>query len=252
MRRTALVALAVAGVLSTATPALADPPIADGLLCQFASIQDPLDPGMQTGEFSVGPAHLTEADGTTPEDGTLVCTIQVDVSDHTGDGPAVHAHGTGWFGGQPYPFYLTSYEDGANVYLCAEFTDDSDNVTYFWDDSLGEWSTDITVPCGRATGSTEPGEEKKYLDSLVCPILAILFPPNGDVGNVWDCPPYDDSGVVPGYVAVQRTRSIFSVDPDALICPILSNLFPPYGDVGFQDCPPYDSAPPRGGAATHE
>lgn len=27
-------------------------------------------------------------------------------------------------------------------------------------------------------------------DPLVCPVLATMFPPEGDIPGVWDCPPY--------------------------------------------------------------
>ena len=30
------------------------------------------------------------------------------------------------------------------------------------------------------------------IDALSCPVLAIMFPPEGDVPGLWDCPPYND------------------------------------------------------------
>ena len=33
-------------------------------------------------------------------------------------------------------------------------------------------------------------ELELLLDSVVCPVLAVVFPPQGDVPGVWDCPPY--------------------------------------------------------------
>lgn len=28
-------------------------------------------------------------------------------------------------------------------------------------------------------------------DSFTCPVLAVLFPPEGDIPGVWDCAPYN-------------------------------------------------------------
>ena len=31
---------------------------------------------------------------------------------------------------------------------------------------------------------------EEHVDPVVCPALSALFPPDGDVPDVWDCPPY--------------------------------------------------------------
>jgi hypothetical protein len=212
MRSTAIAALALAGVVSTfaATPARADAPIGAGLICQFATVVDPTaEPGTQSGELSGGPVLLTEQDGFTPETGTLTCRVQVGTSDHTGSGPAVSGHGTGAITAGPAVVNILA---NADVYLCSEFTDDSDGVTYYWDAVAGEWSADPNTPCEPSfpldcadcppyirdllrdlfnlSSSLDSDTRKRLLDSILCPILAQVFPPEGDIPGVWDCPPY--------------------------------------------------------------
>lgn len=198
MRTLAFVTLALAGLASTAAvpPALADIPAqTPGLLCQFATFMDPTAaPGTQVGELSGGPALLTEQDGVTPESGTLTCRIQLDEATHAGTGPSVSGHGTGVVTAGPGT--VTWVEPPfTNVHLCTEFTDDSDAVTYYWDDSVGAWSTDINSRCDGFQDPPRDPEPDTLLDAIVCPVLAQAFPPEGDVvlpvvGPVWDCPPY--------------------------------------------------------------
>jgi len=33
----------------------------------------------------------------------------------------------------------------------------------------------------------------EFVDPLACPLLALVFPPDGDVPGAWDCPPYASS-----------------------------------------------------------
>jgi hypothetical protein len=197
MRRSVLPLLAALCLASFATPAFADAPLTDGVLCSLASVADPTAPaGTQFGVLDGGPVVMTEQDGTTPETGTLTCRIQVDVANHTGWGWAVWGHGTGVLTAGPS---VVSYPTGSNVYLCAEFSDDSDGVTYYWDANASRWSTNASVSCGLAYGSDDPTEEAVLVDSIICPVLALAFPPEGDVtlrapvGTVWDCPPYGNS-----------------------------------------------------------
>jgi hypothetical protein len=202
MRSTAIAALAVAGLASTVatTPARADAPTTHGLICQFATVADPTaEAGTQSGELSGGPVLLTGADGTTPETGTLTCRVQVDQPRHAGTGPSVSGHGTGVLTAGPSVINYTAAAT-SNVYLCSEFTDDSDGVTYYWDDYRSEWSLDATVACG-PTLPEDPGPspEPILIDSIVCPVFAVVFAPEGDIvlpdpiGAVWDCPPYGNT-----------------------------------------------------------
>jgi hypothetical protein len=199
VRRIALVTLALAGLAaSVATPALADAPgdNSHGLICQFASVEDPTaEPGTQSGQLSGGPVVLLDG-ANAPESGTLTCSIQVDNPIPGGSGPSVSGHSTGVFTAGPA---VVNYVAPAtsNVYLCSSFTDDSDSLTYYFQEATGTWTTTAAdAPCGLAEGSNDPSETDILIDSIVCPVLAIVFPPTGDVvlpdpiGKVWDCPPY--------------------------------------------------------------
>jgi hypothetical protein len=107
----------------------------------LAAVADPTAaPGSQSGLLSGGPVLLTEQTtnpdlpGTTPESGTLTCRVQVNQGTHTGSGPLVQGHGTGVLTAGPATINYTASETDV-VFLCAEFTDDSDGVTYYWDDT---------------------------------------------------------------------------------------------------------------------
>lgn len=192
MRRLPVAGLVLAGVLATLTaaPARADTPTADGFLCRLEERADDVT-GDRVARISGGPVLITEANGVVPETGLFVCGVRfrADLSapaDHTGSGPQTARQGTGVFTAGPgeYPWPSTGY-----TWLCTEFLDDSDNVTYYWDDAQGEWSTDPAVPCLFAPKSDEP--PVPLVDQLVCPVLVLLFPPEGDVPDLWDCPPYE-------------------------------------------------------------
>jgi hypothetical protein len=116
-----------------------------GVLCQAVATDDPTaEPNTQTGVLSGGPLVLAGSGGL--QSGTLTCRVQVNVSNHTGVGPQVQGHGTGVVTAGPTQF---SYVDVTNlVYLCAEFTDDRDGTTYYWDDTNGAWATSPFVDCG--------------------------------------------------------------------------------------------------------
>jgi hypothetical protein len=194
MHRPGRLALAVAGLAWTAAPpALADPPVTHGVVCLFVATPDPTaELGTWIAVLLGGPVVQTEADGQTPESGTLGCQIVVSpapVADHDSYGPAVLGHGSGVFTAGPQ---VTSYMamPNDNVFLCASFVDDSDGVTHYWDAAHDGWSTSPDVPCTLAEGSDQPTETDQLVDAAVCPQLATLLPPEGDVADRWDCPPY--------------------------------------------------------------
>jgi hypothetical protein len=170
-----------------------------GLICQFASVKDPTaEAGTQSGQLSGGPLVLVKDDLSGPGTGTLTCRVQINTLDHTGSGPSVSGHATGLVSAGPAVINYVA-ADADNVYLCGEFTDDADGTTYYWDDDNSEWSTSASVPCGLAEGSGDPTPIDILIDSIVCPIFAIVFPPEGDIvlpepiGAVWDCPPYGNT-----------------------------------------------------------
>lgn len=142
MRRTAAVILALAGLAATvaATPAHADAPTTYGVLCALTPI------GGGTYVMTGGPVFLTEADGTTPESGWFVCRAQRG-PDHTSSGEQEVQHGTGYFVLGPR---LVAFVPVGDVYVCSEFVDASNGVTYYWNADLGVWSTDPLSHCDPA------------------------------------------------------------------------------------------------------
>ena len=167
-------------------PAQADAPASTGVLCEFAPITDPLgEPDTRTGVLSGGPILMTGEDGVTPETGTLVCRVQVNIVDHNGSGPTVSGHGTGLLTAGPGTVSVEVGPDDS-VFLCGEFLDDSDGMTYYWDAELGEWSTDSGVACANVPLL---GDEDDPYNRTWCPLLGQLPSPLAeDLQAAWgDC-----------------------------------------------------------------
>jgi hypothetical protein len=257
VRKLALVVCALASVVAVGLPARADAPQSYGQLCDLQATDDPTaEAGTSTGELTGGPILLLDQEAA-PETGTLTCRVQVGVADHTGTGPSVSGHGTGLLTAGPS---TVTYSGGGVVYVCGEFTDDSDGLTYYWDGVNEDWSTDSTVTCLRrlvcvagigcentgavvcvaaigcngsgtllcvsgagcndyestvcvsGAGCNNNGDTvcvagigcnnspsvvcvagigcNSGLDPIICPVLAIVYPPEGDIPGIWDCPPY--------------------------------------------------------------
>ena len=203
--RIAFAGLLVAVSMGSPLPAAhATPDPGFGQLCGFTSLTDPLGEGAQTGEVDGGPLFLSDdTDLLASYSGRLVCTIQVDAPTHAGaDACSV----TGAVLGNPVFAAGTctySYGTGSNVYLCTQVDIDGGPTLYFDDsnDPLtdGSWSTDPwSARCMLATSfSTGDGPAAEEADAVVCPVLATMLPPEGDIAGVWDCPPYDPSAQGP-------------------------------------------------------
>jgi hypothetical protein len=154
MRIRSLAFLAVAALAMTHAPANAAVDDAGpGLICQFASTTDPTaEPGTQSGELSGGPLVLQDSTTNLPGSGTLTCRVQTNQPTHVGSGPSIAGHGTGVVTAGPATINYTAGGDD-DVYLCAEFTDDTPpGTTYYWNGDVGGWGTDPNVPCGHASG----------------------------------------------------------------------------------------------------
>ena len=203
MKKFAMAALAAGTILSSfAGSATAGEPVdgPSGFLCGFSSLSNPTaEAGTQTGEIDGGPLAIVDAEGNVGS-GTLTCTIQVNQGTHDGSGVAVSASGTGVVAFGPT---VVSYQadDDDIVFLCSEFTYANGGPTLYFHSSEdptveGHWSTASTSACAQATSANSgdvlepirPIEE--LVDSLICPVLAVVFPPTGDIPGVWDCPPY--------------------------------------------------------------
>ena len=206
MRKIALFAVAMATVGASFTGvSYAGEPVdgPSGFLCGFSSISNPTaEPGTQTGEIDGGPLVIVDAEGNTGE-GTLTCTIQVNQGTHAGTGVSVSGQSTNSV--VVIPPSVVSYQAGEEdvVFLCTEFDPGApggNDSLYFHSSNdpavEGHWSLDPTSACAQATSAGggdifDPIEPViLLLDTIICIPLAILFPPEGDIPNVWDCPPY--------------------------------------------------------------
>jgi len=209
------IALLAAGALATSfTPvAHAAAPSATDSDCGFTTATDnsPEAPeNSQTGVLYGGPIA---------QNGTLTCTIKVNVGTHAGayvNGATRSATGTN--GTTVLQPGVVSYisPPGEPVYSCAAFNDGS--VNWVLDARTNTWVNASTTPdaeCHLAIsgGTDDPIFDPIFdlldlvgttLDTVICPVLAelegdyaglVTINAQGDVfiagDPFWDCPPYD-------------------------------------------------------------
>jgi hypothetical protein len=172
--------------------AAADP---QGLLCGFSSVTDPSIEGSQTGEIDGGPLVLGTDGGVYT--GSLTCTIQTGTNDTHAEADAGSITGPTTTGVVAAGGTVT-YEVGTDedVWLCTSVNIEGQGTLYY-DETTGTWGVPAGA-CAHAISARAPdtGEQEELLDTIISPILSIVFPPEGDVvlpvvGKIWDCPPYD-------------------------------------------------------------
>jgi hypothetical protein len=222
MRKLAIATLALGALATTfVTPATAaEPTTPPDQTCSFTSVTDPSPEAGENAQFGYIDG------GPILQNGTITCTIQVGGAFHSSANNGASASATGTNGFTYLPPTLVSYSSPplTPVYLCTQFTD-TDNVTWYWDDIPGDWTTDPNSDCGLAIsgGTSDPifdpvfelidtifdlltQVEKDVIDPVVCPALALLDDIVPDVAGVleiqddgdlyvagefiWDCPPY--------------------------------------------------------------
>lgn len=203
MRLLVATALAVTALLSPATTGAAVAyPVPTGTLC---GLQAAGTDGAMTGVLHGGPVTFRDSSTSALYAGYLVCTVQVNASTHAGADAASGAGATGQT--SVLPPYVVGYHvnEGDNVFVCAHVVIPGQSTLY-WADSNdplveGNWSTDQNAPCGLVISAEALHDNDPLmdlLDSVLCPIFAIFFPPDGDVGIFWECPPHDDDQVYEG------------------------------------------------------
>jgi hypothetical protein len=194
VKKFAIAGLAAGTVLAfaPAAHAAADP---QGLLCGFSSVTDPSIEGSQTGEIDGGPLVLGTDGGVYT--GSLTCTIQTGTNDTHAEADAGSITGPTTTGVVAAGGTVT-YEVGADedVWLCTSVNVQGQGTLYY-DETTGTWGGSSGA-CALAISAETPetGPIGSELDPILCPILSIVFPPEGDVvlpvlGKIWDCPPYD-------------------------------------------------------------
>lgn len=194
MRRLAL--LAALGLLVSLAPQAQAAPAPKGLSCGMAAAwTSATSPPYQfTAVVWGGPVAMPDSNPTIVYSGRLTCTIQQNANSRHMDPDLCNVPGAnavvatagptlcGWNGGQFDVYWLCTRLDvigGGTLYK-----------------SGGSWTTNAAADCDPAISvvcdsSTLPcGLKQSFLDPLLCPIFAIFFPPQGDIGIFWDCPPY--------------------------------------------------------------
>lgn len=185
------------------TPASAAP-YPTGTLCGFAS-SDLTSPGNQFGVLFGGPVVLRDdASPAVVYSGSLTCTFQWGIFNGSHSAPdtcvATSPTATGIVtvatpntcafntagGGDPWDI----------SYVCTQ-VDIVGGPTLYWASpsvGIGYWTTDSSAPC--ATSATMWLDDwlvqdlaSSVLDPVLCPVLQPFFPPDGDVGIFYDCPP---------------------------------------------------------------
>jgi hypothetical protein len=179
-------ALVTAATLAVPAPAYAsDPPASRGAVCSMVATSDPTGfPDAVTVAVWAGPVTITDPGTGAPRSGTVNCCPIVQVSDNSVECDD-RFPGTGVVVGVPRQRSIQLTSD-QNLYLCAQFQDDGHR--YYWDDFLGDWTTDPQAECTRTVSVTGPGV-MPLVDTLVCPVLQVVAPPYGDIPGVWYCSP---------------------------------------------------------------
>lgn len=199
MRRLALTLLAL--VLPLAGPVRATEP--EGMLCGFSSLPEPTqDEGTVLAEVDGGPVAVADLADlvANPATVTLTCTIQVGAENMTHAGADAASVSVSGNTVAVLPPTLVSYREAPDrsFTICTQVTVTDargDTHDFYWDGDAEEFSSSPDVYCwllGPAEFFPQVGTISP--DEVLCPVLAVGFPPQGDVyaGDifVWDCPPY--------------------------------------------------------------
>jgi hypothetical protein len=200
--RPALLAVVAALALSAPPAGAVTPRYPWGALCGTVLLEDPQVEYGYSGVVLGGPVTL---DGDTAAAVPITCTIQVNAPTHGGaDGCSVSGTNVA------FGFCTVAlFDDFDNVYVCTSAELPNGTTVYFDEPSnplaRGEWSTSTSARCGLATMVYGPCPDVPCDDVLraVCPILAAVSPPEGDVSPVVDCPPYGGYSVPASNVVVK-------------------------------------------------
>lgn len=216
MRTVSLAALAAVMSLAVApAPAGAEEPFLTGSECSSTWLHDPTTDDW-IGEIDGGPLVVADLGdlAANPVSATLICSIQVDEPTYAGT-DVVSASGTGQgvVVVAPTPFRIEA-EPEQWPYFCLELLiHEAGGGTrhYYWDYgySDGKLSTSDTANCSSGACTQEgpfgncpdgPGPGPfdndfwfgflEKVDAVACIPLKLLYPPEGDVPDIWDCPPY--------------------------------------------------------------
>lgn len=166
-----------------------------GVMCGLTAATDTSPdaaPGAMTGTVDAGPLLLT-LDGVLRR-GWLRCSIQLGYPQHAApDVVVVTGTGTDVAVVTPTAVAFTAAPE-TPVYQCTEVDFEGWGRLYWASNGLGggNWTYDATASCDAGLSVDVPLDDVTVaaVDPIVCPQLSAVFPPDGDVPDVWDCPPY--------------------------------------------------------------
>lgn len=191
MRHLLLVAALAAAV--PLTPARAAGPVVTGVGCSASFTRDLTDPSgtRYLAEMDGGPIVL--GDGRW---GRLTCSIQREASRHSD--PDVLRATSPTTPGVLYlaPATYSFPDDGWSTFWGCLEVEVEGAGTFYWTDG-NTWSTDPDSECphpmlpGHEPWQATVHDIERIFEPALCEVLAERFPPDGDVGDVWDCPPYE-------------------------------------------------------------
>ena len=187
MRALASVAALLVSVLPYAPAHAAPDPVGDR--CNLAGYTDPVATGADDHwTMWAGPLALVDdAAPATVLSGRVRCEVREGFA-HTGqllvaaDGPVTPAVVV-----LPPTTVTFTLPGPVDFSVCTE-VELTDGRVLYWDDDAQGWSTDPDVTCLSLVGHPLP-VPWDLVDALVCPVLAQVYPPDGDVPGLWDCPP---------------------------------------------------------------
>lgn len=202
MKRLAFVvcstALLAGSLVTVAAPAHAATPHILGSTCGFATTDYQSAGTWQYGFMWGGPIVMRDPGNVQVlYTGTMTCTLKYYGFNnlHSSGGTVCQATGgpaTGVVAVQPvscnFPADPASPQE---IYICTRVVIGA--TAYYF--SGGGWTMNANAECERSTFVTANDGQARtllhdLLDPIICPVLAPFFPPDGDVGIFWDCPPY--------------------------------------------------------------
>jgi hypothetical protein len=176
-------------------PAHAGPPA--GERCGYAFMVDPQTSTQYVGEMDGGPILLDSDPAGQPVWGSLTCSLQVYPNQRHSDADVARltspvTPGAAYLA--PAPFEYEETEPFTTLMLCSQ-VDVVGRETLYWDSPTQTWSTDPNAGCAfpwEDEQNPPPGGRvfEEVVDPAVCPPLATVAPPEGDVDGLYDCPPY--------------------------------------------------------------
>lgn len=212
---------ALALLLAAPATTHAQEPVLAGDVCNYVARQEVATTSRWTVNLYGGPIAAADVELVAPDplewvvdnptSVTLTCSLHAG-SYHTS--PVLASASASGDGVALLPPAQREVDDIYLATLCTRVSvTDGDGRSYefYWDGGQQEFSRDMSVECGAACtlewppsgeGACGPGPYDIVdhvtgsvpwgpVDAVACEVLKQQYPPDGDIPDVWDCPPYD-------------------------------------------------------------